>query len=100
MPFAFTFRANDIPAFDNNTKDLVENRDSELENWLNSAVPAGAIFRWHGTAITVPKGWLRTNGASVSRITYPALFTVIGYTYGGSGVNFTLPTIADHMIRY
>lgn len=99
MPFRYTFRAKDIPAFSAPTQDILENRDLELETWVNAAVPVGGIVKWH-SAIAAPTGWLATNGASVSRITYPSLFAVIGYTYGGSGANFTLPTVTDSIIRY
>ena len=100
MPFNYSFRSFDFRSVTDVDKDLMEARDLSLENWLYSAIPTGAIMRWHGTSIPVPSGWLRTNGASVSRVTYPGLFDVIGYTYGGSGANFTLPTVTDHIIRY
>jgi hypothetical protein len=100
MSFEYTFRSSDMDGLEGQTADLMENRDQELELWLKFAVPTGGIIRWHGTSIAVPAGWLRTNGASVSRITYTGLFAVIGYTYGGSGANFTLPTVTDHIIRY
>lgn len=45
-------------------------------------------------AATAPKGYLACNGASVSTTTYAALFAKIAYTYGGSGVSFTLPNIS------
>jgi len=101
MPnFQYTFRGGDLADTGPTTRDLTENRDQELELWLGTAVPVGGIIRWHGTSIAVPNSWLRTDGSSVSRITYASLFAVIGYTYGGSGVNFTLPTVTDHIIRY
>jgi microcystin-dependent protein len=37
--------------------------------------------------------WLLCNGASVSTTTYSGLFALIGYTFGGSGANFTLPDL-------
>lgn len=36
-------------------------------------------------------GWLLCDGRSVSTTTYNLLFQVIGYSFGGSGANFTLP---------
>lgn len=99
MPFRYTFRAKDIPSFVPEAQDILDNRDIELETWVNAAVPVGGIVRWHN-GIAAPTGWLATNGASVSRITYTSLFSVIGYTYGGSGANFTLPTVTDSIIRY
>jgi microcystin-dependent protein len=38
-------------------------------------------------------GWLVCDGRSVSTTTYSALFAVIGYSFGGSGGNFTLPDL-------
>jgi microcystin-dependent protein len=38
-----------------------------------------------------PTGWLRANGTLYATSLYPALFAEIGYTYGGSGVNFAVP---------
>lgn len=56
-------------------------------------LPIGAVQIL--TSSAVPKGWLLCNGASVSQITYAELFVVISTIFGGSGGNFTLPTIAD-----
>ena len=36
-------------------------------------------------------GFIECNGQSLSKNSYPDLFAVIGYTYGGSGANFNLP---------
>ena len=99
MAFDYTFRGADMPELDIKTRDLFENRDQELELFLRLADPTGRICQWH-SGITAPDGWLLCNGASVSVDTYNGLFKVIGYTYGGSGANFTLPTVANHIIRY
>ena len=40
---------------------------------------------------TVPPYYLLCDGSSVAVATYPGLFAVIGYTFGGSGANFNLP---------
>lgn len=37
--------------------------------------------------------WLLCNGASVSTTTYSGLFALLGYAFGGSGANFTLPDL-------
>lgn len=44
---------------------------------------------------TAPTGWLKANGAAVSRTTYSALFAAIGTTYGaGNGTTtFNLPDL-------
>lgn len=50
---------------------------------------------------TPPAGWLKANGALVSRATYAALFAAIGTTYGaGDGVTtFKLPDHRGEFIR-
>lgn len=46
-------------------------------------------------------GWLKCNGAAVSRTTYAALFSIIGTTYGtGDGsLTFNLPELRGEFIR-
>jgi len=50
---------------------------------------------------TPPAGWLKADGAAVSRTTYAALFAAIGTTYGaGNGVStFNLPQLGGEFIR-
>lgn len=52
-------------------------------------LPVGAVVDFAGSA--PPAGYLLCNGQSVTTATYPNLFAVIGYTYGGSGPNFNVP---------
>lgn len=48
-----------------------------------------------------PTGWMKANGAAISRTAYAALFAAIGTTYGaGDGVNtFNLPDLRGEFIR-
>lgn len=50
---------------------------------------------------TAPTGWLKANGAAVSRTAYADLFAAIGTTFGsGDGVNtFNLPDLRGEFIR-
>lgn len=50
---------------------------------------------------SAPTGWLKANGAAVSRTTYAALFAAIGTTYGaGDGFNtFNLPDLRGEFVR-
>lgn len=58
----------------------------------SATVPTGAIQMFAGSA--APSGYLICDGASVNRADYPALFTVIGTTYGSaSGTTFNLPDL-------
>lgn len=53
----------------------------------------GMVVPFAGLETKVPSGWLFCNGQSVSTTTYSALFSVIGYTYGGAGVSFNVPDL-------
>lgn len=50
---------------------------------------------------TAPAGWLKANGATVSRTTYAALFSKIGTTFGtGDGsTTFNLPDLRGEFLR-
>jgi microcystin-dependent protein len=50
---------------------------------------------------TAPTGWLKANGAAVSRTTYAALFAAIGTTFGtGDGsTTFNLPDLRGEFFR-
>ena len=48
--------------------------------------PPGTLAYWPGT--TAPSGWLKRNGAAVSRVAYARLFAVLGTRFGaGDGFN-------------
>jgi hypothetical protein len=96
MPFQYTFRADDITTWDETTRDLIENRDRELELsliGLNGANPVGGIVMWGGAVGSIPSNYLRCDGTSYSTGSYPELFAVINYYYGGSGASFAVPNI-------
>ena len=63
------------------------------------AAPTGSVYTFAGS--TVPTGWLKCNGALLSRTTYAALFAVIGTTYGaGDGsTTFALPDLRGEFVR-
>ena len=63
------------------------------------AAPVGSVYTFAGTA--VPVGWLKCNGALLSRTTYASLFAVIGTTYGaGDGsTTFALPDLRGEFVR-
>lgn len=62
-------------------------------------LPAGTII-WFG-ASTAPTGYLKANGAAVSRTTYADLFTAIGTTFGvGDGTTtFNVPDMRGYFAR-
>ena len=74
-------------------------RKDQFDNTIAVTTPVGSVIAYAGTSI--PSGWLECNGANVSRITYNALFSVIGTLYGvGNGsTTFTLPDLRGEFIR-
>jgi len=62
-------------------------------------VPSGALMYF--AMDSAPDGWLKANGATVSRTTFSALFTAIGTTFGaGDGsTTFELPDLRGEFIR-
>lgn len=54
-------------------------------------VATGTISMYGGAA--APSGYLLCNGALYPTATYPALFAVLGYAYGGAGANFGVPNL-------
>lgn len=65
----------------------------------SSGAQAGDVKFFSGSA--TPAGWLKANGALVSRTAYAALFAVIGTTYGaGDGATtFALPDYRGEFLR-
>lgn len=62
-------------------------------------VPPGIAAPFAGT--TAPSGWLKCNGAAISRATYAGLFAAIGTTWGaGDGsTTFNLPDWRGEFVR-
>lgn len=72
----------------------LDNADDMLTRAIRAlapGAPTGSMIFW--PASTAPTGWLKRNGAAISRSTYSALFAIIGTTYGtGDGsTTFNLP---------
>lgn len=80
--------------------------DNSIEKFINGAyqpisdVPVGALFMWasplgnaaDGQAGSPPENYLSCNGRSLVRADYPALYAVIGVTWGmDSSTTFNLP---------
>ena len=66
---------------------------------IGSSTPSGAVLAF--AMATAPTGWLKCNGAAVSRTTYAALFAAIGTTFGvGDGsTTFNLPDLRGEFVR-
>ncbi len=65
---------------------------------LSHFTPTGAVF-WLASE-TIPEGFLLCDGSSVSRTQYPALFAVIGTTFGSNdATTFKLPDLRAKFVR-
>lgn len=66
---------------------------------VSGGIPVGTTILFPGTS--APTGFLKENGAAISRTTYAALFAVIGTTYGaGNGsTTFNLPDSRGEFFR-
>jgi phage-related tail fiber protein len=64
-----------------------------------SGIPTGQII--HVALSSAPTGYLKANGAAVSRSTYAALFAAIGTTFGaGDGsTTFNVPDLRGEFVR-
>lgn len=72
-----------------------------VRSWVGMipGVPTGAVLPFAQNS--APAGWLKCNGAAVSRTTYATLFAAIGETYGaGDGsTTFRLPDLRGEFVR-
>ena len=66
---------------------------------LPQAVPTGSVHMMATT--TAPSGYLKCNGAAISRSTYAALFAIIGTAHGaGDGSStFNVPDLRGEFVR-
>ena len=64
-----------------------------------SALPVGVPVPW--PSATPPTGWLKCNGAAISRTAYAKLFAAIGTVFGaGDGfTTFNLPDLRGEFVR-
>src|SRR5947207_3752286 len=70
---------------------------------MSSIVP-GSVISFSGNAEKLARleaqGWLKCDGRTVSKQTYPELFSMIGTTYGGNGnPDFALPNMRGLFLR-
>ena len=98
---AFNRRKLDPPrtiiGADRSAKEYFQNLTEDLV----ALVPVGGMVEW-GDVLTVPDGWLRADGAALSRKDYARLYGIYSDNFGaGDGsTTFNLPTRADRIIKY
>lgn len=72
---------------------------ASLKKIIAEGGPAGKVSYF--AMSTAPTGWLKANGALISRTTYAALFAAIGTTFGvGDGATtFAVPDLRGEFLR-
>lgn len=77
----------------------VEESEKMLQSYIFmdfNPIPVGLIHPFANS--TIPDGYLACDGASLLTTDYPELFAAIGYTFGGSGASFNVPTLINRVI--
>ena len=80
------------------TKKYVDDEIADIPA-ATDLTPAGTII--YSARTTAPTGYLKANGAAVSRTTYATLFAAIGTLYGGGdgSTTFNVPDLRGEFIR-
>ena len=90
-----------LPSSDGNANDVLQSDGSGNLSFaaLPQAVPTGSVHLMAST--TPPSGYLKCNGAAVSRTTYADLFAEIGTAFGaGDGSStFNVPDLRGEFVR-
>lgn len=78
--------------------DVYTKKETFNQDEINALIPAGTIIQ--SASKSTPNGYLKCNGASISRVSYQKLFKVIGTTFGSDDNNtFRLPDLRGRFIR-
>lgn len=78
-------------------KDAAEAFSEAFDGIFTLPNPAGMIIPYGGQPTAVPIGALACDGSSYLVADYPALFAVIGHTFGGVGANFNVPDMRSNV---
>ena len=83
----------------NSAGDVCSSSGKSINNSVQISELVGEVAFFART--TPPSGWLKANGAAVSRTTYAVLFAAIGTTFGaGDGSStFNLPDLRGEFVR-
>lgn len=65
-----------------------------LKKEVQDSMKIGAYMLWSSQS-NIPAGFLLCDGRALKKVEYQELFRLIGYTYGGEGENFHIPTFND-----
>jgi len=70
---------------------------STLTTTIGESMPLGSIIQYATTTAPNTK-WVICEGQSLSTTSYPDLFALVGYTYGGAGALFNLPNYKQNFV--
>lgn len=73
----------------------ISNLDAVPKQYVDSFVPVGTMVMYGGTVAPAGGTWALCNGTELEQAAYPALFAVIGTTYGGTSGHFNLPNLTQ-----
>lgn len=71
--------------------------DAAPKGYVDTILPIGVCIPYLGVGSPPGGVWLEANGASLATATWPELFAVAAYRWGGSGGNFLLPNLSDRV---
>jgi microcystin-dependent protein len=77
--------------------EVIRDIKRDFRERIDSSFPPGSIHEWDTE--TAPDGYMECAGQSLAVATYPDVFSVIGYKFGGSGANFNLPNLCGLFVR-
>ncbi len=88
-----------LPATDGTADQVLQTNGTGTLGWIERSTLPGTVQFFAGSS--APTGWLKANGAAISRTTYASLFATIGTTFGaGDGsTTFTLPDLRGEFLR-
>jgi microcystin-dependent protein len=89
-----------LPNADGTANQTFTTNGSGVLSWATvETIPSGSVL-WFA-ASSAPTGYLKANGAAVSRSTYAALFSAVGTTFGsGDGsTTFNVPDLRGEFLR-
>lgn len=77
----------------------VEAAEQMLQSYIFmdfNPIPVGLIHPYASSV--VPDGYLLCDGGLYATVDFPELFSVVGYSFGGSGANFAVPNLVDRTV--
>lgn len=80
-----------VPTAPEGTSSTIAASTEFVSSLVSNLIPVGSVISYAGPVS--PYGWLLCNGNSYDVVTYPELFDLIGYTYGGSSSLFKVPDL-------